>query len=342
MDISQLSKTLKALPKYRFNQAFQAVYQDYISDWQELSVFPLALRADLNLICPLTINGKVIKDGTNRDTEKALITYKDGVVVETVLIRHRDKRHTLCLSTQAGCPLACSFCATGNAGFQRDLTSEEIQQQYIFWARELKQKKIKERIDNLVFMGMGEPFLNYDNFINAAKEFHNPEKFNIGSRRMSVSTSGIVEGIKKLATEKMQVNLAVSLHAPVDSLRIRLMPIAKKYSINNILKAVDFYIAKTGRRVMFEYLMLKNINDGDDDAEALSLIMRKKLYLINLIPYNPTGNFQASSPIRIEQFKKKLEELGVAVTCRHSQGQSINAACGQLAGEKKRSSVINT
>lgn len=336
MDISQLSENLKDQPKFRFEQAFKAVYQDYVSSWQEASVLPLALRTKLDELCPLEIEGELIKDRANRAAEKALITYNDGVSVETVLIRHRDGRHTLCLSSQAGCALACSFCATGDAGFQRDLSSEEIQEQYIFWARTLKKEANGEKIDNIVFMGMGEPFLNYDNFIKAAREFNNPEKFNIGSRRMSVSTSGIVEGIKKLASDKMQINLAVSLHAPLDSLRTQLMPIAKKYSIESILRAVDLYISKTGRRVMFEYLMLKNINDDDDDAAALAQIMKKKLYLVNLIPYNPTGKYQASSPARIEQFKKKLEDLGVAVTSRQSQGQSINAACGQLAGKKKK------
>lgn len=335
MNISQLSEVLKNQPKFRFKQAYQAVYQDYISDWQEASVLPIALRAQLNELCPLDINGELIKDKLKKEAEKVLITYDDDVTIETVLIRHRDGRHTICLSSQAGCPLACSFCATGAAGFERDLSAEEIQQQYIFWARQLKKENKGEQIDNLVFMGMGEPFLNYDNFIKAAREFHNPEKFNIGSRRMSVSTAGIVEGIKKLASEKMQINLAISLHAPLDSLRTQLMPIAKKYSIDNILRAVDFYISKTGRRVMFEYLMLKNINDADDDAEILANIMKKKLYLVNLIPYNPTGKYQASSPARIEQFKKKLEDHGVAVTSRHSQGQSIKAACGQLAGKRK-------
>lgn len=334
MNISKLSERLKDEPKFRFEQAFKAIYQDFITNWQEASVLPLALRTDLNEICPLEIKGEVLRDKLRKEAEKAIIHYEDGIVVETVLIRHRDGRHTLCLSSQAGCPLACSFCATGDAGFQRDLSADEIQQQYIFWARELKRENNEEKIDNLVFMGMGEPFLNYNNFIKAAREFHNAEKFNISSRRMSVSTCGIVEGIKKLATEKMQINLAISLHAPLDSLRNRLMPIAKKYSISSILRAVDFYISKTGRRVMFEYLMLKNINDGDDDAEALAKIMNKKLYLVNLIPYNPTGKYQSSSPARIEQFKKKLEDLGIAVTSRQSQGQSINAACGQLATKK--------
>lgn len=335
MNLSQLSTVLQPEPKFRFQQVFQALYKDLISDWQEASVLPLALRERLSLECPLDIQSELIKEDGKKATEKALITFSDGATVETVLIRHRDGRHTLCLSSQVGCALNCSFCATGQAGFTRNLDVNEIIEQFFFWARQLKAEDKGEKIDNVVFMGMGEPFLNYDNFIKAVYELHNPEKFNIGSRRLSVSTAGIVEGIKKLASEKLQINLAISLHAPLDSLRSQLMPIAKKYAISNILKAVDFYIAKTGRRVMFEYIMLKNINDDDDDAFALAQIMRKKLYLVNLIPYNPTGKFQASSPVRMEKFKQKLEEFGVAVTMRHSQGQDISAACGQLASRKK-------
>ena len=340
MDISRLSEILQDEPKFRFKQAFKAVYQDYVDNWDQVSVLSLSLREKLNQECPLNINGSVIRDRIgNYGAEKALIKYDDGVEVETVLIRHRDGRDTICLSSQAGCALACKFCATGEAGFQRDLSAEEIEHQYIFWARRLKAEGGQEKIDNIVFMGMGEPFLNYDNFIKSARDFHNPEKFNIGSRRMSVSTCGIIEGIKKLATEKMQINLAISLHAPLDSLRTQLMPIAKKYSIVNILKAVDYYISKTGRRVMFEYIMLKNVNDADDDAIALAQIMKKKLYLVNLIPYNQTGKFKPSSSARIEQFKETLEKLGVAVTARYSQGQGINAACGQLAVNRRAKNI---
>ncbi|MDX9779195.1 MAG: 23S rRNA (adenine(2503)-C(2))-methyltransferase RlmN [Patescibacteria group bacterium] len=334
MDLSKLSQILQGEAKFRFKQVYQSLYQDYISDWQQISVLPLSLRERLIKECPLDIQGVIVKDKNDKRAEKALITFSDGISVEAVLIRHRDGRHTLCLSSQAGCALACSFCATGKAGFKRNLSAEEIEQQYLFWARHLVVENKGEKIDNLVFMGMGEPFLNYDNFIKAVYNFHNPEKYNIGSRRMSVSTAGIVEGIKKLASEKLQINLAISLHAPLDSLRSQLMPIAQKYSLFSLFKAVDFYIAKTGRRVMFEYIMLKNVNDGDDDAQVLAQLMHKKLYLLNLIPYNPTGNFQPSSAQRIESFKKILEQSGVAVTTRFSPGQSIGAACGQLAAKK--------
>ncbi len=336
MDLSKLSAILQTEPKFRFKQAYQALYVDLITDWAQASVLPLALRERLNQECPLSIAAEVNLDTDRTNSEKALITFEDQVSVETVLMRHRDGRHTVCLSSQAGCPLGCTFCATGAGGFFRNLEADEIVQQFFFWARRLRAEGRGEKIDNVVFMGMGEPFLNYEQFIKAVKILNDPEKFNLGSRRISVSTAGIIEGIKKLAAEKLQINLAISLHAAVDSLRQQLMPIAKKYPLDSLLKAVDAYIRKTGRRVMFEYIMIKNINDGEDDAEALIEIMKRPLCLVNLIPYNPTGKFQASSPARIDAFREKLEAGGLAVTQRFSQGQGISAACGQLAGKTRR------
>jgi len=247
----------------------------------------------------------------------------------------RQKRgNTICVSSQVGCPLGCAFCATGALGFKRNLAAEEIIEQVIFWARELKRAfqtaEAGAKIDNVVFMGMGEPFLNYQEFIKAAKFINDAEKLNIGARRLSVSTAGLTEGIKRLSGEKLQMNLAISLHAPLDGLRASLMPIAKKYPLAEIFKAIDNYILKTGRRVMFEYLMLKGINDSDEDAELLAQLMRKPLYLVNLIPYNLTGRFQTSSRERIDAFQKILETNNVAVTVRLSFGANIGAACGQL------------
>jgi len=218
-------------------------------------------------------------------------------------------------------------------------------EQVVFWQRYLKAESQAlnkstdnpDKVGNIVFMGMGEPFLNYNQFIKAVKFINNPETLNIGSRRISVSTAGITEGIKRLAGEKLQINLAVSLHAPNDNLRYDLMPIAKKYSLREIFSAVDSYISKTGRRVMFEYLMIKEANDNEKDALELAAIMKKPLYLVNLIPYNPTGRFTPSPRERIEKFKKILEDNGVAVTVRLSFGADITAACGQLKGKHDKS-----
>lgn len=337
MNLSKLSEILLKEPKFRFSQANKALFQDFVSSWSEVSNFPKNLREALTKECPLEIKAEV--SGTNKaDNVKALIEMEDGEKVETVLIRNKSKeeaRNTVCVSSQIGCPLACKFCATGDFGFRRNLNSWEIIEQVLFWSRFLKEEGKGEKIDNLVFMGMGEPFLNYDQFIKAAKFLNNEETFNFASRRLSVSSVGIVEGIKKLAAEKMQINLAISLHAANDDLRRNLMPIADKYSIREIINAVDRYITKTGRRVMFEYLMIKGINDSEKDALELSSLMQKHLYMVNLIPYNPTGKFQPSPKDRVDNFKKILEKNRVAVTVRHSSGAENMAACGQLRGRSK-------
>ncbi len=334
MDLKNLNKVLAAEPKYRYRQIDQALWQDFVSDWDEISSLPKALRSRLSEECPLEIKAEVAAGTGTKGSEKALIVFADGEAVETVLIRQKE-RNTVCISSQAGCPLGCTFCATGSFGFRRNLAAEEIVEQVVFWARRLKAEGKDGKIDNIVFMGMGEPFLNYPEFIKAVKFLNNPETMNIGARRLSVSTAGIVEGIKRLAGEKLAINLAISLHAANDSLRRDLMPIAKKYSLREILLAVDNYIKKTGRRVMFEYLMLKDINDRDEDALALSKLLKKPLYLVNLIPYNPTGRFKPSSRERIEKFQDILEKNGVPATVRLSFGADIKAACGQLRGRRK-------
>ncbi len=335
MNISDLSKILAAEPKYRYAQINQALWQDYISDWSEASSLPKALREKLAQSCSLEIKAELLKAANTKKSEKAIITMADGEAIETVLIRQKDGRNTVCVSSQAGCPLGCAFCATGMNGFGRNLQAEEIVEQVVFWARQLVKEGRGEKVDNIVFMGMGEPFLNYEEFIKAVKFLNNPETLNIGARRMSVSTVGITEGIKRLAGEKLQINLAISLHAPDDGLRMSLIPVAKKYPLREIFKAVDNYITKTSRRVMFEYLMIKGINDRDQDAEELLELMKKPLYMVNLIPYNPTGKFKASSRERIEAFKDILERGGVPATIRLSFGSDISAACGQLRGKRK-------
>jgi len=335
MNLEKLSTVFKTEPSFRFKQANQAIWRDLISSWQEVSNLPKLLREQLERECPLEISAEIEKSCKRRSSIKALVALEDGETIETVLIRHKDKRNTVCVSSQVGCPLACEFCATGQFGFRRNLNYREIIEQVVFWLRYLKSEGKEEKVDNVVFMGMGEPFLNYSEFIKAVKFLNNPETLNIGLRRLSVSTAGIVEGIKKLAGEKLQLNLAISLHAPNDDLRRDLMPIAAKYSLYEIIKAVDNYINKTDRRVMFEYLMIKNVNDSDQMALELAKLMKKSLYFLNLIPYNQTGRFQPSSSERIEKFKNVLEQQGVAVTIRSSFGSDIKAACGQLRGQKK-------
>jgi len=344
MKLSDLSKILATQPSYRYQQVNKFVFQDYISSWEEASSLPKALRLELEAACPLEIKAEIMTGGRSKASRKALIQLADNEMVETVLIKQKgdaeddqSHRYTACVSSQVGCPLDCTFCATGQAGFKRNLSAEEIVEQVVFWQRTLKQEGRGEKLDNIVFMGMGEPFLNYNEFIKAAKFLNNPETMNIGARRLSVSTAGIIEGIKKLAGEKLQMNLAISLHSADDDLRRRLMPVAKKYSLTEIMRAADNYIVKTGRRVMLEYLMLQGVNDSLAEAEKLArLLSGRSLYLVNLIPYNETGRFRSSSREEIEIFRRYLEKQGIGVTVRLSFGAEITAACGQLRRQSSR------
>ncbi|MFH1890898.1 MAG: 23S rRNA (adenine(2503)-C(2))-methyltransferase RlmN [Candidatus Kuenenbacteria bacterium] len=331
MNISNLKNILKTEPKYRLKQAKQAIFLDLIENWDDNSTLPKQLREILKQECPLEINAGVFIS-KNKKVIKAVITLEDKNKIETVLMKHQGNHNTVCVSTQVGCALGCKFCATGQMGFMRNLTVSEILEQVIFFARYLKRNK--NRISNIVFMGMGEPFLNYDNTMSAIRRLNSKEDFNIGARKISISTSGIIDGIKKIADENLQINLAISLHAPNDKLRNKIMPINKKYAIDKILSAVDQYILKTNRKVMFEYLLIKNVNDSRQCAEQLAIIMKKPLYMVNLIRCNYTDTtFQPSSKLALEKFKKILERKGINTTERREFGQDIKAACGQLAGK---------
>lgn len=334
MNLSLVHESIKGEAKFRHTQAEQAIFKDLVSTWQEVTNFPQDLRNRLDEICPLNIEAEVFEADDKRSV-KAVITLTDGARIESVLIKQADERYTVCVSSQVGCPLACEFCATGQSGFTRNLEAHEIVEQVLFFLRYLKQQETKvERVDNVVFMGMGEPLLNYDEVIKALKWLNDPETFNLGARRLSVSTAGIPDGIKRLAGEPLQVNLAISLHFATDLARQRYMPIAKRYSLEELMKAVETYKKKSGRQVMFEYLMIKGINDSDNDAQLLIQLLNRPLTMINLIPYNPTGRFLSSTKERIQNFKKILEEAGLRVTVRRSYGESIAAACGQLANHK--------
>ena len=328
MDLNNLEKVLKKEPEYRQKQANLAVFVNLIEDWQEATFFGLQLRQELNKECPLSIKAETLVSKT-KDSIKASITLKDDLKIESVLMHHKDGRNTVCVSCQVGCALGCEFCATGKMGFERNLDCFEIIEQALFFARYLK--KNNKRISNVVFMGMGEPFLNYENVLKAIRILNYKEGLNIGARNISVSTAGIPEGIEKLSKEGFQVNLAVSLHAPNNKLRSQIMPINKKYILEQVLKAVDSYIKITKRKVMFEYLLIKDINDSDQHAMELAKLMRKPLYFLNLILYNSTGFFKPSSAKRVEEFKKILKTAGVNFSQRHRFGDDIKAACGQFA-----------
>ncbi len=333
MNLANLEKILKKEPEYRLKQIKKAIFHDLISDWKDATTLPFSLREKLNEQCPLDIKYRLFKS-KKEDTAKALITLEDGLKIESVLMRHKDGRNTVCVSSQVGCPLGCLFCATGRMNFKRNLASYEIVEQVVLFSRYLKE--FNQSVTNVVFMGMGEPFLNYENVMEAVKTMHEEEGLNMGARRFSISTVGITEGIRKLASDPLEVNLAISFHAPTDELRTQLVPVNKKYSISNVLEAVNFYIEKTKRRVMFEYIMIKDFNDSEDCAEKLTLLMKKPLYFVNLISYNPVvPDIKASPASKIRKFKEILKHKGVAVTERFRFGQDIDAACGQLAAKGK-------
>ena len=334
MDLDKLDKILKAEPAYRIKQAYAFIFKDLVDNWDKATNLPSELRQKLNRDFSLDIKSKVLEAKTN-ESQKALLTLSDDSKIETVLLKHEDGRNTVCVSSQVGCPLGCLFCATGKMGFIRNLTVWEIVLQVLFFARELK--KIGERVGNLVFMGMGEPFLNYDNVMSAIKILNDKDSLNIGARHISISTIGITDGIKKLASEKLQINLAISLHAPNNELRGKIIPMNQEYPIKSILKIVDFYIKKTNRQVMFEYLMINGFNDSANEALELVGVLKsfnKSLFVVNLISYNPTQGFQPSPSWRIKEFKEILIRSKIKVTERYRFGQDIKAACGQLAGDK--------
>lgn len=332
MNISKLQKILKSEPAFRIQQVKRLLFIDLIDNWDEASTLPKELIEKLQSEIPLETNSKLFHSIDGK-TVKALLTLADGLRIETVLMMHKDGRNSVCVSSQVGCSLGCTFCATGGMGFQRDLRSDEIISQVLLFARILKKKDKKVR--NVVYMGMGEPFLNYDNVIESINILNDKDALNIGARRISISTSGVIPGIEQLSKEKLQVNLAISLHASNDEVRDKIMPINKKYPIEALMTSVDKYIQKTNRKVMFEYLLIAGINDTEESAYDLAKLLKGKLTVVNLIPCNPVGKYKPSSRIVIDNVKRILQDKGIEVVQRYSFGQDIKAACGQLAGSEK-------
>jgi 23S rRNA (adenine2503-C2)-methyltransferase len=334
MFLNKLENAFAGQPNFRIKQARQLIFKNLISNWNEATNLSLAMREKLNKECPLEILAQFYFS-KNEKTAKALITLDDGMKIESVLMRGKE-RNTVCVSTQVGCALGCVFCATGAMGFKRNLTSEEIVAQVLLFARYLRSlgsahDDDNARVTNVVFMGMGEPLLNFDNVMSAIKLLNSKEGMELGARRFSISTSGIVDGIKKLANEKMEINLAVSLNAADDRLRSELMPINTQNPLEKVLAAIDDYIAKTRRKVMFEYVLIAGVNDSQDQARKLVRLLRGKMCEVNLIAYNATSGFRAPSEEAIGKFKKILEDGGLVVVQRYKFGKEIKAACGQLA-----------
>lgn len=334
MDADKLRTIIEAAGEkpYRLAQVKDAVYRQLISDWDEATSLSAPLRAALKAGVPITSLEEINRVSSERgDTTKVAFRLADGNVIETVLMQHYGDRNTVCVSSQAGCPMACAFCATGTLGLKRNLTTEEIVDQVLHFARLLKAKG--ERVSNMVFMGMGEPMHNYDSVMDAVRILNDQKGLALGARHISISTCGIVAGIKRMTEEKLQVNLAISLHAPNDVLRSRLMPVNLAYPLARLMPAVEAYVAKTRRKVMFEYLLIDGLNDTPEVAEELATIMRHPLYHVNLIKYHTTGVFVSSPRERRSAFMDILMKRGVSVTHRITFGEDIDAACGQLANK---------
>ncbi|HOZ55987.1 MAG: Ribosomal RNA large subunit methyltransferase Cfr [Parcubacteria group bacterium ADurb.Bin316] len=341
MKIKELEKFIAAnnLPKYRLQQIVKAIYQEGVILWQEISTLPKDLRVELEKrIEILSCQPIRMLKADNKSSFKALLKAGDGCVFETVLMRNKPGRWTACISCQVGCPIGCVFCATGQGGFKRNLESEEINDQILLWLNYIKNNFPKEKLNSIVYMGMGEPFLNWENVKESIKELTNPELFGFGDRSISVSTIGIVDGFKKLAKDFPQVNLAVSLHCANNDKRSELVPINDQYNLTKLRQAINQYISLTNRKVFLEYVMLADINDTKEDSGYLVEYVKSfdKPYLlhINLIPYNETkGKFKMTSQEKADRFKNYLAKNKISVTIRRSLGREIKGACGQLAGE---------
>ena len=317
-------------PRYRSRQVYQAATRTLTADYDGMTGLPLALRRRLSEAEPLAeLTVDEVRESAD-GTIKLRLTTRDGFPVEAVAMRHRGRR-TACLSSQSGCPLACTFCATGEMGLGRSLRSGEIVEQVLALARILRDRGAS--VGNVVMMGMGEPFLNYDNVLAACRTMHDPDGFNLGARHIAISTAGWVPGIEALAEEPLPLRLALSLHAPTDELREQLMPVTRRFPVARLMQACRDYRDRTGRRVFVEYLLLDGVNDSDADARRLGrLLGAGPAFHVNLIAYNPTASEYSASPQeRVAAFAEILRDLGVGASYRRSHGSDIEAACGQLA-----------
>jgi 23S rRNA (adenine2503-C2)-methyltransferase len=338
VELKELREVFKqnGISAYRANQVFQALYHEGKMSYDDMTVLPEDVREFLNKNIPIMSIGVISESISKRDgSHKVLFELEDGEKIEAVLMRFKDGHKTVCVSSQVGCTLGCKFCATGQLGFKRNLTTEEITDQVLYF--QLRLIAEGERVDNIVYMGMGEPFLNYENVMKSIQIFNDKLTFNIGARHMTVSSSGIIPGIEKFIKDGGQVNLAISLHAPNQFLRIKLMPISKRYVLSDLMEICKKYIERTHRRVSYEYVMLDRVNDSEKDAHELSKLLRGQLCHVNLIPYNETDmkGMKGSPKNRVDNFKSILEIHHIPVTVRMSLGKDIAAACGQLAAKKK-------
>jgi 23S rRNA (adenine2503-C2)-methyltransferase len=319
------------LPKYRAEQIWHWLYVQRANSWDVMNNLSVKLRAQLAEKFTVESVTAIEMRGDPADTRKILVGLQDGERVEEVLIPAPDRR-TVCLSSQIGCRFKCAFCASGQAGFRRDLSAGEMVGQIMLAGR-----VFTEALTNIVFMGIGEPFDNYDAVLKTVRIINHKEGLNFGARRITISTCGIIPGIEKLAAEGLQVELSVSLHAPTDELRSRLMPVNAKYPLEALMAACKAYFAATKRLITFEYALIKGVNDQPEHAKQLAGLLRQMPGRVNLIPLSPVEEFPGEPPSleTAETFMDMLVKSGINTTLRRSKGSSLNAACGQLRFARK-------
>lgn len=332
-DVSRddLTELLAEEPRYRVDQVWSGLYEQRV-DPAGMTNLPKSLRTRLDDLLPVALHPVTTSTSDDGQTLKWLWDLDGGARVETVLMHYPD-RSTVCVSTQAGCAMACGFCATGQAGYERNLSVGEIVEQVVRASRAAADGPEPRRLSNIVFMGMGEPMANYDRVWAAVRRLH--EDLGLSARHLTISTVGIIAGIRRMATEDLPVNLAVSLHAANDELRDELVPINRRYPLEQLYAACEEYLAAKNRRLSFEWALIDGVNDRGSDAEELAVAARRLKAHVNLIPLNATPGWPTtgSPPERVAGFRDHLRHLGVNATVRANRGNEIDAACGQLRAE---------
>lgn len=337
--IKELFKEHK-IPNFRYAQIENAIYKNFITDFNEIQTIPKETREFLNqnfYFTSLEVDHLVTSE--NGQTTKILFKTRSGDLIESVIMRHLTWRNTLCVSSQAGCPMACTFCATGKLWLRRNLDFSEIIEQIMFAAHILNDEGTILR--NVVYMWMWEPFLNYENVKKSIELACNQKKVNLANRRVTVSTCGIVPWIRKFMNDFPQTSLAISIHAPNDDIRKTIMPVDHTYNLEALMNSLDEYVAKTNKKIFYEYIMLNGVNDNIKLAYELGKLLKWRLAHVNFIPYNPWEwawwvEYQATPRFLIEKFQKVLAEFWVQSTIRATMWDDIDAACGQLANKKNQ------
>ena len=334
LERSELEEFLNDLGErsFRMQQIWHGAYIDLASSYDDITTLSKPLRATLTEQLPInTLEVVSTIESRDKRTQKSLFRLADGETIEAVLMLY-DVRQTICVSTQVGCAIGCAFCATGKSGFTRNLSAGEIVSQVLHFARSLASRG--ERITNIVYMGMGEPFLNYEQTMKSIRILNDHDGFNLGARSFTLSTVGIIPGIERFTEEDSQVNLAISLNAGDDQLRTRLVPVNARYPLGPLMASCRAYVRKTHRRLTFEIALIDGVNDSTADAQKIARLLAGLMCHVNLIPLNPIPSsiFRPSSRERVDAFAQELISAGITATVRVERGLKISAGCGQLRG----------